>query len=435
MHRKLRTWQIFFHPLHTPWSLKFDTSPLSIMSTLEEVSSFVNNGTEVTVIDEELDIEEQQLQTTFDISEIRQAIKVASEGALTGKTVGTYRRYLCFRFTTLFMSIITWLGDSLFKTFQKFVHSFESPQAAEAIIQPNASTPQLIAAWIFWKCDKANPLEPSTMECEGLSFSHALKMRAAISYHYAQDEERGSEKWHRDHHGTWLGNPALSHIVSRYMISLQRWKVPWPCLWYQVVCAFVNYEISYHQLFISPLIHSYYLTRWEVAMSHKVPVQLPPPCSQICIKKIWSLLYSLWADYDILRIPRTCIGEVPGFAWCFNAFIQLLFSVCWDLMKSWGLNWRTLRSWINLKDISNWHFHLGRLTNMEVYHFASLVFYKPEIKPFHLFFNHKEPHLDPVHHLLHWIHVSQLTAGPLFRRIDPYDRVVIVGNKALAQLS
>src|SRR5436309_8415613 len=93
-----------FSPLHTPWSLKFDTSPLS-MPTLEEVSTFVNNSTEVTVIDEELDIEEQQLQTTFDISEIRQAIKVASEGALTGKTVGTYRRYLCFRFTTLFMSI------------------------------------------------------------------------------------------------------------------------------------------------------------------------------------------------------------------------------------------------------------------------------------------------------------------------------------------
>ena len=109
----------------------------------------------------------------------------------------------------------------MFKTFQKSVHSFESPQAAEAIIQPNTSTPQLIAAWIFRKCDKPNLLEPSTMECERLSFSHALKMRAAISYYYAQEEERGSEKWHRDHHRAWLGNPALSHTVSRYMISLQ----------------------------------------------------------------------------------------------------------------------------------------------------------------------------------------------------------------------
>ena len=72
---------------------------------------------------------------------------------------------------------------------------------------------------------------------------------------------------------------------------------------------------------------------------------------------------------------------------------------------------------------------------MEVYRFASLVFYKPEIKPFHLFFNRKEPHLDPVHHLLRWIHVSRLMAGPLFRRMDPYDRVVIGGNKVLVQLS
>jgi hypothetical protein len=50
-------------------------------------------------------------------------------------------------------------------------------------------------------------------------------MRAAVSYHYAQQDGRGSEKWHQDRQGTWLGNPALSHAVSRYMISLQRRKV------------------------------------------------------------------------------------------------------------------------------------------------------------------------------------------------------------------
>lgn len=63
------------------------------------------------------------------------------------------------------------------------------------------------------------------MQCENATFSHALKMRAAISYHFAQEEGRGSEKWHQDHQGVWLGNPALSHTVSRYMISLQRRKV------------------------------------------------------------------------------------------------------------------------------------------------------------------------------------------------------------------
>jgi len=50
--------------------------------------------------DEQMDIEEQQQQTRFDISELKKTIQVASEGALTAKTVGTYRRYmhsiLCF---------------------------------------------------------------------------------------------------------------------------------------------------------------------------------------------------------------------------------------------------------------------------------------------------------------------------------------------------
>ena len=50
-------------------------------------------------------------------------------------------------------------------------------------------------------------------------------MQAAISYHYAQQQGRGSEKWHQDSQGAWLGNPALSHTVSHYMISLQRRKV------------------------------------------------------------------------------------------------------------------------------------------------------------------------------------------------------------------
>ena len=79
--------------------------------------------------------------------------------------------------------------------------------------------------WIFRKCEKPDSENPATMQCEGATFSHALKMRAAISYHYAQNENRGSEKWHQDQQSNWLGNSSLSHDVSRYMISLQRRKV------------------------------------------------------------------------------------------------------------------------------------------------------------------------------------------------------------------
>jgi hypothetical protein len=112
----------------------------------------------------------------------------------------------------------------LWRAFEKFVKSFENIEAEQSL-KPDELTPKLIAGWIFRKCEKANPQEPATMHCENATFSHALKMRAAISYHFAQEEGRGSEKWHQDNQGMWLGNPALSHTVSRYMISLQRRKV------------------------------------------------------------------------------------------------------------------------------------------------------------------------------------------------------------------
>ena len=59
--------------------------------------SFVTKENDAAPVDEELDLEEQQQQTMFDIFELNQAVKVASEGALTSKTVATYRRYYCLR--------------------------------------------------------------------------------------------------------------------------------------------------------------------------------------------------------------------------------------------------------------------------------------------------------------------------------------------------
>ena len=86
-------------------------------------------------------------------------------------------------------------------------------------------TPNLIAAWIYRKCEKRDTSDSAMTLCQGASFSQALKMRAAVSYYFAQNKDRGTEKWHHDGRGNYSGNPALSHIVSRYMISLQRRKV------------------------------------------------------------------------------------------------------------------------------------------------------------------------------------------------------------------
>ena len=72
---------LHLQPLHT------------LMSTLQEISEFVTQDGNIEPMDEELDLEKQQQQTTFDLSEIAQAIKViTSEGALTVKTMTTYRR-------------------------------------------------------------------------------------------------------------------------------------------------------------------------------------------------------------------------------------------------------------------------------------------------------------------------------------------------------
>jgi hypothetical protein len=75
------------------------------------------------------------------------------------------------------------------------------------------------------KCEKRDETNSATASCQGYTFSHALKMRAAVSYNYARYNDTGAEKWHNDGKGNYSGNPALSHVVSRYMISLQRRKV------------------------------------------------------------------------------------------------------------------------------------------------------------------------------------------------------------------
>jgi hypothetical protein len=102
---------------------------------------------------------------------------------------------------------------------------FGTAEAAQVQIHSDESAPRYIAGWIMKKCDQPDPKASYTQSFQGASFSYALKMRAAVSYHYSQQIGRGSEKWHLDGQRIWIGNPALSHEVSRYMISLQRRKV------------------------------------------------------------------------------------------------------------------------------------------------------------------------------------------------------------------
>lgn len=58
------------------------------------------------------------------------------------------------------------------------------------------------------------------------TYSHAQKMRAAMTYAFGQIHGLGTLSWHQDTHSRkMVGNPSVSVAVSSYMISLHRRKV------------------------------------------------------------------------------------------------------------------------------------------------------------------------------------------------------------------
>jgi len=113
--------------------------------------------------------------------------------------------------------------DSIWKDFESFVEQYIRNDVVATLNPPTAETPNLIAAWIFLKCETPNSQIPERAVCQGLTFSTALKMRAAVSFYYNQQGRSGN--WSQMLDGSWSGNPSLSSIVSRYMLSLQKRKV------------------------------------------------------------------------------------------------------------------------------------------------------------------------------------------------------------------
>ena len=115
------------------------------------------------------------------------------------------------------------LTVSTWKDFKAFVGQHVGNDIAYTLDTPTEDTPNLIAAWIFMKCDNADHQKRVRLACQGFSFSTALRMRAAVSFHYNQLGRSGN--WNQMTDGSWAGNPSLSSAVSRYMLSLQRRKV------------------------------------------------------------------------------------------------------------------------------------------------------------------------------------------------------------------
>jgi hypothetical protein len=112
----------------------------------------------------------------------------------------------------------------LWEKFKTFVKENVGNDIANSLDDPFKDTPDYICAWIFAECDTAERVGKAKMAYKGKTYSHALKMRAAISFHY-NGLGKGATSWHMGRFGDWEGNPSLSNAVSRYMISLQKRKV------------------------------------------------------------------------------------------------------------------------------------------------------------------------------------------------------------------
>lgn len=116
------------------------------------------------------------------------------------------------------------MGSRLWSKFIQHVSVNVGIEEANYLDEPSENTPVYICTWMYLECDIPDPRNNQQMQCLNKTYSQALKMRAAISFHY-NELGRGNNSWHQARDGSWIGNPSLSNSVTRYMLRLQRRKV------------------------------------------------------------------------------------------------------------------------------------------------------------------------------------------------------------------
>lgn len=211
--------------------------------------------------------------------------------------------------------------SSLWEKFRIFVKENIGNDIADSLDHPLKDTPDYICAWIFAECDTAERVGKAKMAYVGKTYSHALKMRAAISFHY-NGLGRGATNWHMGRFEVWDGNPSLSTTVSRYMISLQKRKV----------ISRDFYEIVPNDLQEVLKFKADRCCRLEQERLPKAPSQLTQTLSKDSTITTFNTPYIAWERHRSFRTTRI-VGVVGDSEGCFNAYMQSLFCAFYDLMK------------------------------------------------------------------------------------------------------
>ncbi|KAH9164835.1 hypothetical protein EDB89DRAFT_1842122, partial [Lactarius sanguifluus] len=92
--------------------------------------------------------------------------------------------------------------------------------------EPHQYAPQFIVVWIMNECDELNLDGKKRLSTQvRATYGTAQKMRASMTYAFGRIHGLGSMHWQRGSDGRMVGNPSVSEVVSRYMLSLHRRKV------------------------------------------------------------------------------------------------------------------------------------------------------------------------------------------------------------------
>ncbi|KAJ8688803.1 hypothetical protein PTI98_013551 [Pleurotus ostreatus] len=190
------------------------TTSVNLYPGIQQALSHLSSSDEIQ-IEDEMDGEQESFpgdqQLALDGQGLGTELRDVILGASKGVTEGTAAHY-----------------ERLMAQCKKFAIEKKFVRADGEVFSkaPHRDTPLWIIAWIMDACDVIRlDASPKLSTDTRSSYSHAQKMRAAMTYAFGRVHGLGSLAWHERDDGTMQGNPSISNQVSAYMLSLRRRKV------------------------------------------------------------------------------------------------------------------------------------------------------------------------------------------------------------------
>lgn len=187
-------------------------------------------------------LEGYESQGLGSLANLRSAIEEVSRGV----SETTYKAYLGYLYLFICMNIYLQIHcHRQMKAFDSWLTQKNYLHGSNSIflLPRSEELPHVICQWIMesfvvncitLKCISNNDCRCDPLNLDGSekdptvvqsSFSHAMKMRAALTYGFGYGPFGDNSPWRMSDDGRRLGSPSVSQLVGAYMTSLRRRKV------------------------------------------------------------------------------------------------------------------------------------------------------------------------------------------------------------------